>query len=155
MTINFLAIIVVTIATFIAGALWFGPIFGKVWMKIHHADKLSKEEMAKSMKGMWKLMTAEFVLTFVMNFFLYFIVTLIKGVYLSLGTSVGYDPAGPLLAILVTTFFIWLGFVLPAITSSVLWGNDDRKVMFKKIAISSVYRLFALLAAAYIFFIWN
>ena len=139
MTINFLVIIVVTIASFIGGALWFGPIFGKVWMKIHHADKLSKEEMQKAMKGSWKLMLGEFILTFVISYFLYLIVR----------------QCSTLISALDTTFYIWLGFVLPTAVSSVLWGNDDRKVMLKKVAISSTYRLVALLAAAYIFFIWN
>jgi hypothetical protein len=139
MTINFLAIILVTIASFMGGALWFGPIFGKAWMKIHHAHALSKEETQKAMKGSWKLMLGEFILTFVINFFLYFIVSQSSMLMFALGTA----------------FYIWLGFVLPTTVSSVLWGNDDRKVMFKKVAISSIYRLLVLLAAAYVFFTWN
>lgn len=31
--INYLAVIVVTILAFVLGGLWYGPLFGKAWMK--------------------------------------------------------------------------------------------------------------------------
>ena len=31
--INYLAVVVVTIIAFILGGLWYGPLFGKTWMK--------------------------------------------------------------------------------------------------------------------------
>lgn len=31
--INYLAVIVVTILAFVIGGLWYGPLFGKAWMK--------------------------------------------------------------------------------------------------------------------------
>lgn len=31
--INYLAVIVVTILAFVVGGLWYGPLFGKAWMK--------------------------------------------------------------------------------------------------------------------------
>ena len=30
--INWLAVIVATVATFILGGLWYGPLFGRMWM---------------------------------------------------------------------------------------------------------------------------
>lgn len=42
-TLPWMQIFIMTIVSWIGGALWFGPLFGKVWMKIHHGDKtLSK-----------------------------------------------------------------------------------------------------------------
>lgn len=51
-TLNWIAIFVLSVAAFAGGALWFGPIFGGLWMKIHHADKISKAEMDKMKVGM-------------------------------------------------------------------------------------------------------
>jgi hypothetical protein len=42
-TLPWLQIIIMTVLSWIGGAMWFGPIFGKIWMKIHHGEKtLSK-----------------------------------------------------------------------------------------------------------------
>lgn len=36
---KWLAIIVATIAAFLTGALWYGPLFGKAWMKENNFDE--------------------------------------------------------------------------------------------------------------------
>ena len=49
--LNWTGILVMTVACFALGALWHGPIFGKLWMKIHHGDKkFTAAEMKKSME---------------------------------------------------------------------------------------------------------
>ena len=46
------------------GAIWYGPLWGNIWMRIHHGDKLpSAAEMKKLSEGMWKLLVTEFVTT--------------------------------------------------------------------------------------------
>jgi hypothetical protein len=45
---------------------------------------------------------------------------------------------------------IWLAFVLPTMTSSVIWGSDPKKYMATKIAVSSVCRLIGLLVTGYV-----
>ena len=139
MSINFLAIIIATIISFALGSVWFSKLFGKAWMKIHHADIKKPEEIKMSMKGMWKFMLTEFILTFIINIFLYLIT--IQSV------SVKYAW--------VTVFLLWLGFILPTTTSTILWGNDDKKYMVKKIAISSLFRLVAMLITVWIYFLWR
>jgi Protein of unknown function (DUF1761) len=60
--INWIAVATVTVMTWMFWALWFGPIWGKVWMRIHHGDKkMSESEMKEAMNGMWKLLLAEFI----------------------------------------------------------------------------------------------
>ncbi len=136
MSINFFAIILATIISFGLGSLWFSKLFGKTWMKIHHADP---KEMSMSMKSMWKFFLTEFVLTFIINFFLYIVIMQ--------STSLMFAS--------VTVLLLWLGFILPTITSSVLWGNDNKKYMVKKIALSSVFRLLAMLLSVCVFFLWR
>ncbi len=34
-SMNFLAVLVATLSAFVLGALWYGPLFGKLWMKLN------------------------------------------------------------------------------------------------------------------------
>lgn len=127
-------IVIMTVACFALGALWHGPLFGKLWMRIHHGDKkFTDAEMKKSMEGMWKIMLAEFVATFLMVMTLAFIIEIIpsfSGMHLA--------------------FVVWIGYVLPTMTSTVVWGGDKKEWMFTKIAVSSICRLLGLLATGYV-----
>jgi glycerol uptake facilitator-like aquaporin len=133
-----LKILLLTVVVYIIGALWFSKLFGKTWMKIHHNKDKAPEDVKKDMKGMWKLMLTEFILTFVINFTLFFIAS----------------ASDTLTVALISTFIIWLGFILPTTVSNVIWGGDNRKWMIKKIAISSGYRLIAMLITVWILFVW-
>jgi hypothetical protein len=134
-TLPWMMIVIMTVAGFALGAVWHGPLFGKLWMRIHHGDKQFNEaEMAKLMVGMWKLMLAEFVATLFMVMTLAFLVEILP-------TYSGMHLA----------FLVWIGFVLPTMTSTVIWGGDVKKYMATKIAVSSICRLIGLVAAGYVF----
>ncbi len=61
--INFLSVLVATIASFMFGWLWYSPVlFGKPWMKILGFT----EEQLKNAGGMGKLMAMAFVVNFIM-----------------------------------------------------------------------------------------
>jgi hypothetical protein len=51
--INWLAVIVATVSTFIVGSLWYGPIFGKTWMRLTglSKDTPGQNSMALTMGG--------------------------------------------------------------------------------------------------------
>lgn len=139
MTINYLAIILLTIVSFVGGWIWFSkPVFGKVWMRIHGFDRKTAEEIDVMMKDSGTFMFIEFIGTLILNYILYLIVV----------ESVSLSSA------FMTTSLLWLGFVLPAITSTVIWGGDNKRWMFAKVLISSIYRLIMMLLVAWIFFIW-
>lgn len=139
MTINYLAIILFTIVSFVGGSVWFSEIlFGKIWMRIHGGNMRSSEELKIMKKDNKTFMIVEFFSTLVLNYILYLIV------FETLTIS----------SALTTTSLLWLGFVLPTTVSTVIWGMDAKRWMIKKIAISSVYRLIMMLLAAWIFFIW-
>ena len=48
---NWLAIVVATVITFILGAIWYGPLFGKAWMKATGVTEETAGNPAKSMIG--------------------------------------------------------------------------------------------------------
>ena len=133
-TLPWMMIVIMTVACFALGAVWHGPLFGKLWMRIHHGkDSFNATEMQEAMVGMWKLMLAEFIATFLMVITLSFLVEILptySGIHLA--------------------FLVWIGFVLPTMTSTVIWGADTKKYMATKIAVSSICRLIGLLATGYV-----
>lgn len=138
-SLNWLAIAVITVWSWMFGAVWFGPIWGKVWMRIHHGDrKFTDAENKEMMKGMWKLLVTEFIATALMIIGLACIIIAIP------------EYSGARNALMV-----WLAFVMPAGVSVVLWGNDAKKWMCTKIALIASNRLIALLVAGYVLEIWK
>lgn len=72
-TINFLAVIVVTVISFAFGSIWYGPLFGKKWQKeLGFTDEYIKEG------NMAKIFGSSFVLILFMNFGLAFIFTFVE-----------------------------------------------------------------------------
>jgi membrane protein DedA with SNARE-associated domain len=127
-------IAIMTVVCFVLGAVWHSALFGKLWTRIHHGkDTLTPAELAKADEGLWKIMVAEFVATLLMVIGLACIVRAIP-------QYSGVMNAG----------LVWLAFVLPTMTSSVIWGNDAKKYMATKIAISSICRLIGLLVTGYV-----
>jgi len=64
MQIHWLAILAAAVAGFMVGGIWYGPLFGKAWMK---ARGLSEEEL-KSGANMGKIFGATFVLNLIAAF---------------------------------------------------------------------------------------
>lgn len=133
MTLNWIAIIILSIAQFAVGSLWFWPLFGKTWMKIHHKEGLTKAKEKELMKGMRKLMLTEFIASFLITIAL---ACLVAAIPTMPGRKIG--------------LMIWLWFILPQSASNVIRWNDDRRWMCIKIALTTGYRLIALVAIGYI-----
>lgn len=132
MELNYLAILVATFLQFVCGAVWYGPVFGKLWGKIHGFDKLSKEVQQKMMKEMGPLYGIQLLVTLITTFVLAIFMAYIPGDWNS------YAMAG----------FLWLGFVVPAQVSAVLFGGTENKWIVKKITIQAGGSLMCLLVAA-------
>lgn len=62
-SLNWVAISIMTIVSFMFGHLWFGPLFGKQWMRIHGMDTMSEKDKKDMMRGVWKIMLAELIAT--------------------------------------------------------------------------------------------
>ncbi|WNM19138.1 DUF1761 domain-containing protein [Flavobacterium capsici] len=68
MEVNFLAVLVAALSTFVVGFLWYGPLFGKAWMA---ENGFTEEQMKKG--NMFKI----FGLTFVFSLMLAFIMQML------------------------------------------------------------------------------
>lgn len=133
MNLNSIAIILATVVQFVIGAIWYGPIFGKLWGKIHCFDKLSKEVQEKMMKAM-----APF-------YALQLLVTIVTTVALSiLHTNL------PTWNIFALAGLLWLGFVVPTQVSGVIFGGTEGKWITTKIAILVGGAFACLMAAGFV-----
>ena len=132
MQLNYLAIVLATVAEFAVGAIWYTPIFGKVWGKIHGFDTRSKEEQQKMMKSMGPLLAVQLVVTLV--------TTVVLAIFIAALPSNWnvYGMAG----------FFWLGFVVPTQVSAVVFGGTEPKWVVKKIAIMAGASFLCLMVAA-------
>lgn len=120
MELNYLAILLAVGAQFGIGFVWYGPIFGKIWGKIHGFDKLSKETQQKMMKEMGPYYGLQLFVTVITTFVLAIFIENLSG----------WNPYG-------MAFFFWLGFTVPAQVSAVIFGGTPREWIITKIALQS------------------
>jgi len=106
------------------GSFWYSAKtpMGKVHMEATGHANLSKEEQQKRIEEMkphiWKYLLAQALLALLTSLFIAFIMIEQKG----LGSGVIYGEVG----------VVWLCFTVPIVGQSLLWGNCDKKVRWKK-----------------------
>jgi hypothetical protein len=132
MHMNYVAILVASVLQFIFGAIWYTPVFGKTWRKIHGFDKLPQEEQQKMMKSMGPMLATQFLVT---------VVTTAVFALLLNGFPSDWNVYG-------LAGFFWLGFVLPAEVSAVIFSRTEHKWMPTQIGIMAVASLACLEIAA-------
>ena len=131
MDLNYGAILLATAAQFIIGAIWYMPIFGDAWGKMHGFDKLSKKEQEEARKGMTPYLIIQLVVTFVTT------VVLAKFIDL-LPEYSAYTLAA----------MIWIGFFVPVQAAAIIFGGTEEKYMLRKALIMAGGSLACLMAAA-------
>lgn len=117
MLMNYLAILVAAIAGMVVGFLWYGPVFGKIWIKL---SGFTPEQMAAAQaRGMKK----EYLLSF-----LGLLIT--AGVLEKVISTISLNMKGTLMFVLMG----WLAFLVPSFLNSVLWEGKSWKLYFLNIA---------------------
>ncbi len=132
MEINYVAILVASMLQFIFGAIWYMPIFGKVWGQIHGFDKLSKETQESMSKQMLPYLAVPFVTA---------VVTTTVFALLLNGFPSSWNIYG-------LAFFFWLGFVVPTQVGAVVFGGTEGRWVVTKILIMAGAALGCLQIAA-------
>lgn len=133
--INYYAVLVCGIASLALGMLWYGPIFGKIWIKLMGFTEKQIEEGKK--KGMGPSLVFAFIGAIVLAY-----VTANLLVY----TSVVDLQKG-----LIMAFWLWLGFIATTTLSAVLWEGRSWKLYF----LNNAYSLVQLLIFAAILVSWK
>lgn len=133
MDVDYVAILAAAVGQFAFGALWYMPLFGKVWGKIHGFDKLSKEKQKEMMSKMGPMYGLQFVVTVVTAYVLARAIELLPN----------YSPY-------MLAGMLWVGFVVPTQVAAVIFGGTDEKWMAKKIGVMAFGTLGCLLVAVFI-----
>lgn len=107
--INWLAIIIATISAFIIGGVWYGPAFGKAWMK---EMNLTEEELGQ--RNLPKVFGGAIVLTF--------IATINLAMFIGPEVDMAYGA--------MAGFFAGFGWVSTFIGTIYLFGDKSLKLFF-------------------------
>lgn len=135
--VNYIAVLGATVATMILGALWYGPVFGKPWMRMMGFTPESMKSMKLSPGAAMGIMA---VLSLLMNY------VLAHGIVFGnayVGTS-GIEGG------MTGAFWYWLGFCVPLTAGVFLWESKSWKLW----AFNALYYLVALLVAGAILGAW-
>lgn len=132
MEINYIAVLAATVLQFIIGAVWYMPLFGNLWGRMHGFDTFSPEVQKEMQKGMTPLLITQFIITLATSFVL--------AMFLG-ALPASWNPYG-------IAGFVWLGFVLPTQISAVIFGGTKPEWVVKKIAVAGGGSLVCLMAAA-------
>lgn len=141
--INYLAVLVSVVVLIILGSLWYGPLFGKAYLKEvgitpEDMERFKNDpEAKKKMNKSYALMAlSSLVMVFVLAHALVF--------------ASSYMHLSGILAGLEAGFWNWIGFIVPATLGGVLWENKS----WKWFGIVAGYYLVALIVAGCILALW-
>ena len=126
--VNYVAILVAALAYFVLGWLWYGPLFGKLWMKLQGMNPKKMDN-----KGMAGKLAIHFVANVVMAFVLARLVTV-----------------GNLTVSLIMGVWFWLGFMATMSLGKVLW----EKKPFSLYALDNAHNLLGVLIMSGILAWW-
>lgn len=130
--LNWWAIIVSAIATFVFGMLWYGPLFGKTWMRLTGIIPSDDDK-----KGMGCKMIIAFLANAVFAWGLAVLIVNLGIVSIALAFCIAST--------------IWGCFVTMNYLNSVLWERTSLKLFF----FNSAYNLLAVLIMASILVNWQ
>src|SRR5262249_12126554 len=136
--INYWAVLVSAIASMVIGSIWYGPLFGKMWMGL---VGLTPEKVAGAKA---KGMTASYLVMAVGSLVMAFVLAH------SIVFGASYLQISGLNAGLQGAFWSWLGFIAPITLGSVLWEGRSWKLWF----VNNGYYLLTLLVMGAILAVW-
>ena len=123
-TVNYVAVLLAAVASMVLGFLWYGPLFGKMWMKFSGLKEMGDKSQAARNYG----------LTFVGSFVMAYV----------LASLFSLTNTMTLMEALKMAFWSWLGFQATLLLGSVLWEGKSWNLYF----LNAAYWLVNLLVVA-------
>ena len=134
-----------SIISAVIGSFWYSmkTPMGKIHLESTGFSKFSREEQERKMKEMkprmWKYYLAQMFLSFLTSVFIAYIMMEQKA--FNIGAAAVYGEV----------FSIWLCFSVPLIGQSLLWGNVDLRLRWKKFFSDSFSNLVTFLVIIFVF----
>lgn len=135
MKINYLAVLVATVAHFILGGLWYGPVFGNKFIQLIGWSPEKLQQVSN--ESHWK----ELLLAFLSSLVLVYV----------LAHFVEYTKSRTLGGGLQTGFWLWLGFIVTTQLATVLFEQRSAGLYLLNIG----YQLVGCLIAGAILAVWR
>lgn len=110
MPVNYLAVLFAAIASMVIGSIWYGPLFGKMFMHEMGMDTWTPEKQA----AMKKTMMMSYVLQLVASLVMFYVLAGIVGSFGHMSAAGGAMSAA----------IMWLGFVVPIKLGDAIWGGN-------------------------------
>ncbi len=139
MQINYLAILVCGVAAMVIGFLWYGPLFGKAYMKVMGADMMSPEQKAAMRKNMWGMYLLQFILSIVTAGTLAYHISNWSGSSTAVGIAI----------------CSWFGFVMTTEAGAALWSGKPKKLAWNMFFISAGAQLVTFVVFGLIIAMWR
>lgn len=140
--VNFLAVLICAIISMIIGGIWYGPLFGNLWMKGMGWNPNDHDFMAKMKKAAGPGYAIQFIGALFMAF------VLAHDIW-------AFNTASPetigVFGGLQGAFWTWLGFIVPIKIGETLWAKKP----FKYVSIDLGYWLVQLLVFGVIISVWR
>jgi hypothetical protein len=115
--INFWAILASMVASVIVGFIWYGPLFGKAWMKLTGMVMPDPCPPATAMiKPIIISAIAAGIMAYMFSYTLFFV-----------RSTTGMGGVMPALE---SGFWTWLGFMVPLCVAPVVWEGKSWKLFF-------------------------
>ena len=108
-SVNYLAVLGAAVVNMIVGFLWYGPLFGKPWMKL---VGMTDKNMEDAKAGMAKTYGLTFVAALIMAYVLAHFVKLVGATTAGMGVQTG--------------FWAWLGFVATTSLNQYLYSVKSK-----------------------------
>ncbi len=138
--INYWAVLLSAVAGIALGAFWYGPLFGKQWMRM-----IGMEMPSEITKAMQKQMMKSYIIQAIACFVMAFVFAHL------LAFANDFMGTEGILANITGAVWVWAGFIAPATLGSVLWEGRPWKYWF----IVAGYYLVALIGMGVIFAVWQ
>jgi hypothetical protein len=138
MGINYLAVLACGVLALVLGFVWFGPLFGKLWMRVvgvTAADISRRREMQKNMLPRYGI---SFVLALVQAWVL---------AHFIYGWQEVPDVRNAL--------WLWLGFVVPTVAAGAMWNTDGPRASWMRFFLMAGYYLVLFAVFGYILSVWR
>lgn len=136
--VNYLAIIVSAVIATVLGMVWYGPLFGKAWLRVLKVSPNDMETQKKMKEGMMPVLATQILLTL---FQVYVLAHFINAWSEASGVE--------------TALWIWTAFVMPMIAGMTMWSNDSVSLKWTRFLVQGGYQLACFLIFGAILGVWK